>query len=219
RLQWRLFKTIRGASTGLFHQNPEKGPAVHIRDYIARAWRNARARACWRGCRRSAVQRSQPRSRWLKHVARAVHASHSFYTLLSLHFHCDEFAERETFERAYFGAIAAAQELLSRHATVGPASGADFASVPGSEVAKLQKRSKWRRDGGQPQIGEMVLIKDDRLPPNRWLLGRVTAVFPGADGVNRVAHVYTSSGTMRRAYNRLCPLPTLEPDVPRAAVC
>ncbi|XP_028166146.1 uncharacterized protein LOC114356944 isoform X2 [Ostrinia furnacalis] len=131
----------------------------------------------------------------------------------------DEFAERETFERAYFGAIAAAQELLSRHATVGPASGADFASVPGSEVAKLQKRSKWRRDGGQPQIGEMVLIKDDRLPPNRWLLGRVTAVFPGADGVNRVADVYTSSGTMRRAYNRLCPLPTLEPDVPRAAVC
>ncbi|XP_028177436.1 uncharacterized protein LOC114365145 [Ostrinia furnacalis] len=86
-------------------------------------------------------------------------------------------------------------------------------------ISELQKRSKWRRDGGQPQIGEMVLIKDDRLPPNRWLLGRVTAVFPGADGVNRVADVYTSSGTMRRAYNRLCPLPTLEPDVPRAAVC
>ncbi|XP_028166144.1 uncharacterized protein LOC114356943 [Ostrinia furnacalis] len=47
----------------------------------------------------------------------------------------DEFAERETFERAYFGAIAAAQELLSRHTAAGPASGADFASVPGSEVA------------------------------------------------------------------------------------
>ena len=91
-------------------------------------------------------------------------------------------------------------------------------------ISELQKRNKWRQDGGQPQTGEMVLIKDDRLPPNRWLLGRVTAVFPGADGVNRVADVKTTSGTMRRAFNRLCPLPileqnALEQNVPRAAAC
>lgn len=91
-------------------------------------------------------------------------------------------------------------------------------------ISELQTRSKWRKvDGGQPKIGDMVLVKDDRLPPNRWLLGRVTAVCPGTDGINRVADVQTTSGTIRRAFNRLCPLPvpTLEQDPgwSRGAAC
>lgn len=90
-------------------------------------------------------------------------------------------------------------------------------------VSELQIRNKWRTDRGQPQPGEMVLIKDERLPPNRWLLGRITTVFPGTDGVNRVADVKTTSGTLRRAWNRLCPLPTrLDQETtpaPRGPVC
>lgn len=89
-------------------------------------------------------------------------------------------------------------------------------------ISELQSRSKWRTQGAHPQLGEMVIVKDDRLPLNRWLLGRVTAVHPGSDGVNRVADVLTTTGTLRRAYNRLCPLPsTLDqaaPD-PRGAAC
>ncbi|XP_047990613.1 uncharacterized protein LOC125229731 isoform X2 [Leguminivora glycinivorella] len=109
--------------------------------------------------------------------------------------------------------MAAAQDLLSRHAApAGPASAVhDSGSVTGSGDAvfsKLQSRSKWRTQGAHPQLGEMVVVKDDRLPPNRWLLGRVTAVHPGSDGVNRVADVLTTTGTLRRAYNRLCPLPS-----------
>ncbi|XP_047997105.1 uncharacterized protein LOC125234760 isoform X4 [Leguminivora glycinivorella] len=123
--------------------------------------------------------------------------------------------------------MAAAQDLLSRHAApAGPASAVhDSGSVTGSGDAvfsKLQSRSKWRTQGAHPQLGEMVVVKDDRLPPNRWLLGRVTAIHPGSDGVNRVADVLTTTGTLRRAYNRLCPLPsTLDqaaPD-PRGAAC
>lgn len=88
-------------------------------------------------------------------------------------------------------------------------------------VSELQSRSKWQQHKGQPHPGDMVLIKDDRLPPNRWLLGRITAVYPGSDGINRVADVRTTSGTLRRAFNRLCPLPspTLEQNVPRPAAC
>ncbi|XP_047992233.1 uncharacterized protein LOC125230960 isoform X3 [Leguminivora glycinivorella] len=123
--------------------------------------------------------------------------------------------------------MAAAQDLLSRHAApAGPASAVhDSGSVTGSGDAvfsKLQSRSKWRTQGAHPQLGEMVVVKDDRLPPNRWLLGRVTAIHPGSDGVNRVADVLTTTGTLRRAYNHLCPLPsTLDqaaPD-PRGAAC
>ncbi|CAG9109031.1 unnamed protein product [Plutella xylostella] len=86
-------------------------------------------------------------------------------------------------------------------------------------ISELQQRNKWRTIGEQPQLGELVLVKDDRLPPNRWLLGRVTAVYPGTDGVNRVADVITRAGTLRRAYNRLCPLPLLEQTVPRGGPC
>ncbi|XP_063635610.1 uncharacterized protein LOC134806326 [Cydia splendana] len=164
----------------------------------------------------------------------------------------EEYAERTSFEARYFGAMAAAQDLLSKHAAPAePASAVhDSGSVAGSEtrplttlskymrvqqlkahfwrryskeyISELQSRSKWRTQGAHPQLGEMVIIKDDRFPPYRWLLGRVTAVHPGSDGVNRVADVLTTTGTLRRAYNRLCPLPsTLDqaaPD-PRGAAC
>lgn len=74
-------------------------------------------------------------------------------------------------------------------------------------ITELQQRQKWSKDGGQLTLGEMVLVKDDRLPPNQWLLGRVTRLYPGTDGITRVADVLTVSGTLRRAFNRLCPLP------------
>lgn len=87
-------------------------------------------------------------------------------------------------------------------------------------ITDLQKRQKWSSQGGQLKLGEMVLIKDDRLPPNQWLLGRVTSVHPGTDGVSRVADVLTTSGTLRRAFNRLCPLPAMEENLnPGAARC
>ncbi|KAL0852669.1 hypothetical protein ABMA27_012508 [Loxostege sticticalis] len=81
-------------------------------------------------------------------------------------------------------------------------------------ISELQRRTKWATNKSQPQTGDMVLVKDDRLPPSRWQLGRVTAVFPGADGANRVADIRTASGTLRRAYNILKQRP-----VPRGAAC
>ncbi|XP_061723205.1 uncharacterized protein LOC133529500 isoform X2 [Cydia pomonella] len=85
---------------------------------------------------------------------------------------------------------------------------------------ELQKRHNWTKDGGQLKLGEMVLVKDDRLPPNQWLLGRVTQLYPGTDGISRVADVLTMSGTVRRAFNRLCPLPVEDKSsVPGGPIC
>lgn len=86
-------------------------------------------------------------------------------------------------------------------------------------ISELQKRHKWQKQHGELHLHQMVLIKDDRLPPNRWLLGRVLHLYPGTDGVSRVVDVHTTSGTLRRAFNRLVPLPLLEPNVPRPADC
>lgn len=74
-------------------------------------------------------------------------------------------------------------------------------------IGELQERTKWRASKGLLKEGALVLIKDDSSPPLKWSLGRVIKVYPGTDGVNRVADLNTSKGVIRRAFNRICPLP------------
>uniref|UniRef100_A0A2S2PTX9 Integrase catalytic domain-containing protein n=1 Tax=Schizaphis graminum TaxID=13262 RepID=A0A2S2PTX9_SCHGA len=75
-------------------------------------------------------------------------------------------------------------------------------------LGQLQGRNKWSKSRGPSiQPGMLVLIKENNLPPLKWLLGRVTDVHPGPDGVVRVATVYTNLGSKRRAVRLLCPLP------------
>ncbi|XP_048001442.1 uncharacterized protein LOC125238211 [Leguminivora glycinivorella] len=67
-----------------------------------------------------------------------------------------------------------------------------------------------RRGRGEvPQmaVGDLVLIADGNTPRGSWPRGRVTAVFPGPDGVIRVADVHTAGGTLRRPLRKLVKLP------------
>ncbi|XP_066152747.1 uncharacterized protein [Euwallacea fornicatus] len=75
-------------------------------------------------------------------------------------------------------------------------------------ISELQQRVKWKRRQQDVQEGALVLVKDDNLPPSKWRLGRVVAVHPGQDGVNRVATLRTSSGLVKRSFSKICPLPT-----------
>ncbi|XP_045774153.1 uncharacterized protein LOC123873362 [Maniola jurtina] len=77
-------------------------------------------------------------------------------------------------------------------------------------IAELQQRSKWRTNSAKLKEGDLVLLIEDNLPPLCWKLGRVSRLFPGSDGVSRVAEVTTSKGTFRRPYVKLCPLLTCE---------
>nr|XP_049702436.1 uncharacterized protein LOC110382517 [Helicoverpa armigera]XP_049702437.1 uncharacterized protein LOC110382517 [Helicoverpa armigera] len=75
-------------------------------------------------------------------------------------------------------------------------------------VSELQQRTKWRSCTKPLEKGTLVLIKEDRVPPLKWRLGRVTEVFPGHDGISRVADIMISSGdVVRRAFSKICPLP------------
>lgn len=74
-------------------------------------------------------------------------------------------------------------------------------------VAELQQRTKWRTRCKDLQLDDMVLIKEDGTPPMSWRLGRVSKLFPGSDGVPRVAEVRTARGLVRRAITKLCLLP------------
>lgn len=71
----------------------------------------------------------------------------------------------------------------------------------------LQQRAKWLRDRPNLEIGQLVLVKDERLPPMRWALGRIVAVHPGKDNIVRVATIKTTKGIFVRPAVKLCPLP------------
>lgn len=58
----------------------------------------------------------------------------------------------------------------------------------------LQVRKKWQTVGPVYKVGELVLLSEDNTKPLHWPLARVLKVFPGNDGVPRVAEVKTASG-------------------------
>lgn len=74
-------------------------------------------------------------------------------------------------------------------------------------VSLLQTKVKWQKSIKELKLGSLVLIKDRNLPPLLWSLGRVIQLYPGSDGISRVAELKTGRGTIRRAFNNICPLP------------
>lgn len=72
----------------------------------------------------------------------------------------------------------------------------------------LQERPKWKANKGtQLSPNQLVLIKQQNLPPLQWLLGRVRSVHPGPDGISRAATVKTAQGLFVRPLSRLAILP------------
>lgn len=71
----------------------------------------------------------------------------------------------------------------------------------------LAKRNKWNKSEQSVEVGDIVVVVDDQAPRNSWMQGRIEAVFPGKDGVVRVATVKTDDGhTYRRPVVKLCVL-------------
>lgn len=73
---------------------------------------------------------------------------------------------------------------------------------------------KWNKVTPPIKEGAMVLVVDERYPPAKWPLGRVTKVHPGPDGLSRVVTVKTQISELRRPVTRLCLLPTDENSAP-----
>ncbi|XP_041971008.1 uncharacterized protein LOC121740050 [Aricia agestis] len=76
-----------------------------------------------------------------------------------------------------------------------------------SYLHTLQIRSKWLSSSSPPKIGELVLLKEDNLPPLQWKMGRITRLLPGKDGVIRVVDLATSQGQLRRPVGKIARLP------------
>jgi hypothetical protein len=71
----------------------------------------------------------------------------------------------------------------------------------------LQQRFKWRITKKELKIGELVLLKEDNLPPTEWLMGRIIGLSKGVDDIVRMVDIRLSNRTTRRSVHRICPLP------------
>lgn len=75
-------------------------------------------------------------------------------------------------------------------------------------IHHLQHRPKWQRVTKDIfQIGSLVLLKEDRIPPGLWKMGRIVQVWPGSDGHVRVVSVQTQNNIVKRGITKLCVLP------------
>ncbi|OXA48563.1 hypothetical protein Fcan01_16517 [Folsomia candida] len=73
----------------------------------------------------------------------------------------------------------------------------------------LAKRSKWHKTHKSINVGDPVIIEDDQAPRNNWQQGEVVEVYPGRDGVIRVADVRISEGHIYQSpFVKLCILET-----------
>lgn len=73
----------------------------------------------------------------------------------------------------------------------------------------LQLRQKWRDLTPDLAVGQVVMIVDSQLPRAMWPVGKISKVFPGADGVVRSAEVQVKDHTYIRPVVKLVTLPQM----------
>ncbi|XP_055920880.1 uncharacterized protein LOC129952352 [Eupeodes corollae] len=78
----------------------------------------------------------------------------------------------------------------------------------GEYLTRLQNRPKWLKIEKQPKIGDLVLLRDERLPPSQWSLARIVETYPGQDELIRVVKVRTQNNEFKRPITKICPLPS-----------
>lgn len=79
-------------------------------------------------------------------------------------------------------------------------------------LARLQQRPKWKKQVDNVKIGDLVLIKDEQLPPGKWLLGRIVETQSGKDGLTRVVTIKNRKTTIKRPITKICLLPIEDND-------
>ena len=78
-------------------------------------------------------------------------------------------------------------------------------------LLETQGRQKWNQPSDPAKIDDVVVLIEDNLPPFKWKIGRITKLYPGQDGVPRVADIRTEDSNFQRPVRKLCPLP-IRPD-------
>ncbi|UYV65812.1 hypothetical protein LAZ67_3005513, partial [Cordylochernes scorpioides] len=74
-------------------------------------------------------------------------------------------------------------------------------------IHNLQQRHKWRTPRPNVATGSLVLVREEHVPPAKWIMGRVVEIHPGKDGLVRVVSIRTKAGLLKRPLVELALLP------------
>lgn len=75
-------------------------------------------------------------------------------------------------------------------------------------IGSLQTRYKWNRAEGNLRVNDLVLLKEDNVPPGVWPIARVIEVYPGTDGIVRSVKIRTASSEFERPITKVVKMPT-----------
>ncbi len=67
----------------------------------------------------------------------------------------------------------------------------------------LQSRSKWKTPQHNLQVGDVVILKEDKTFSCHWPIARIVQTYPGKDGLVRVAQVRTGNSIYKRPVTKL----------------
>ena len=68
-------------------------------------------------------------------------------------------------------------------------------------LQRLQSISKWHHPSHEIKVG--VLLTDERSPPRKWPLARVTQLHPRIDNLSRVVTLKTATSQLTRPTTKL----------------
>ncbi|XP_013146770.1 PREDICTED: uncharacterized protein LOC106109715 [Papilio polytes] len=74
-------------------------------------------------------------------------------------------------------------------------------------LTQLQHRYKWTDQVSEPKVGDVVLIREDDLPPAKWLFGVIDKKHTGLDNLTRVVSVRCKDSVIKRPLSKLVILP------------
>ena len=74
-------------------------------------------------------------------------------------------------------------------------------------LQSLQPRPKWLKPSPNLSVGDMVLIKQENVPPAQWPIARVTELHPGPDGLVCTVSLKTETDEFTRPIVKLVLLP------------
>ncbi|XP_058444035.1 uncharacterized protein LOC131425835 [Malaya genurostris] len=79
-------------------------------------------------------------------------------------------------------------------------------------ISQLHQLAKWKKPCNNVQLGALVLLKLDNLPPYLWNIGRIVKTYTGDSGFVRVVLVRTARGLYKRAVTevRILPIETVD---------
>jgi putative ribosome biogenesis GTPase RsgA len=70
-------------------------------------------------------------------------------------------------------------------------------------IPLLQERQKWLDVRRNLEVGDVVLVVDEKAPRNSWSLGRIQDVMPDRNGLVRQAKVKTQNNVLTRPVDKL----------------